>query len=103
MATHAGRGQNLLRQLPRRWDETRFIDGRPGPLRRHRPPRRQNWWAGFNADDTPREVVLDALPAPARQPAADGPARATSASRPAQIRQHAAESSAAGGFIARFP
>ena len=86
MATVPAEVKNLLRQLPRRWDETRFIDGGPGRFAVIARRAGKSWWvAGFNADDTPREVVLDA-PSCASAPASffslTGPARATSASRP---------------------
>ena len=52
--------KNLLRDLPRSWDDVRFIDGYPG---RHAVIARKSgdsWYvAGFNADNETRSVDLD--------------------------------------------
>ena len=52
--------KNLLRDLPRSWDDVRFIDGYPG---RHAVIARKSgdsWYvAGFNADNEARSVDLD--------------------------------------------
>jgi len=52
--------KNLLRELPRSWDDVRFIDGYPG---RHAVIARKSgdsWYvAGFNADNEARSVDLD--------------------------------------------
>lgn len=52
--------KNLLRDLPRSWDDVRFIDGYPG---RHVVIARKSgdsWYvAGFNADNEERSVDLD--------------------------------------------
>jgi hypothetical protein len=52
--------KQLLRDLPRRWDDVRFIDGYPG---RHAVIARKSgdsWYvAGFNADNEQRSVDLD--------------------------------------------
>ncbi|AWL04177.1 glycoside hydrolase family 97 catalytic domain-containing protein [Massilia oculi] len=52
--------KNLLRDLPRSWDDVRFIDGYPG---RHAVIARKSgdsWYvAGFNADNEERSVDLD--------------------------------------------
>ena len=60
MATVPASVKGFLRELPRHWDEVRFLDGEPGRfvvLAR----RAGNQWfvAGLNADDTPREIQLD--------------------------------------------
>ena len=66
----AGRGQNLLRQLPRRWDETRFIDGGPGRFASSpaAPARAGGWRASM---PTTRRARWCSTPssAPARRPA----------------------------------
>lgn len=52
--------KNLLRDMPRSWDDVRFIDGYPG---RHAVIARKSgdsWYvAGFNADNEARSVDLD--------------------------------------------
>ncbi len=60
MATVPPSVKTFMRELPRRWDDVRFLDGEPARyvvLAR----RAGNEWfiAGLNADDTPREVTLD--------------------------------------------
>lgn len=107
MATVPAEVKNLLRQLPRRWDETRFIAGEPGRYAVIARRAGKAWWvAGFNADDNAREVLLDApfLRQRAGQLYTDGegprdfrlqplpPAASTRLSLQPQ-----------GGFIARFP
>jgi len=52
--------KTLLRELPRHWDEVRFLDGEPGKfVVLARRAGRQWFVAGLNADDTPREIQLD--------------------------------------------
>ena len=60
MATVPAAVKTLLRELPRRWDEVRFLDGDPGHfVVIARRAGRQWFIAGLNANDTPREVSLD--------------------------------------------
>jgi hypothetical protein len=60
MATAPAYVKTLLRELPRHWDEVRFLDGEPGKyLVLARRAGRQWFVAGMNADDEPREVHLD--------------------------------------------
>jgi hypothetical protein len=107
MATVPAEVKNLLRQLPRRWDETRFMAGEPGKFAVIARRAGKTWWvAGFNADNSAREVLLDApfLRQRAGQLYTDGegprdfriqplpPAASTRLSLQPQ-----------GGFIARFP
>ncbi len=60
MATVPAAVKGLLRELPRHWDEVRFLDGEPGRfVVLARRAGRQWFVAGLNADDTPREITLD--------------------------------------------
>lgn len=60
MATVPAYVKTFLRELPRAWDEVRFLDGEPGKyVVLARRSGRQWFVAGLNADDTPREVKLD--------------------------------------------
>ncbi len=50
----------FLRELPRHWDEVRFLAGEPGRyVVLARRAGRQWYVAGLNADDTPRDLTLD--------------------------------------------
>jgi hypothetical protein len=52
--------KNLLRDLPRSWDDVRFIDGYPGRYAVIARKSGDSWYvAGFNADDAARSVDLD--------------------------------------------
>lgn len=60
MATVPGHVHDTLRQLPRQWDETRFVAGTPG--RQVVVARRagSRWYvAGLNADEAPVRLTLD--------------------------------------------
>ena len=60
MATVPAYVKGLLRELPRHWDEVRFLDGEPGKyVVLARRAGRQWFIAGLNADDQPRDVQLD--------------------------------------------
>lgn len=60
MATVPAYVKTFLRELPRHWDEVRFLDGEPGKwVVIARRAGRQWFIAGLNADDAPREVTLD--------------------------------------------
>ena len=60
MATVPAFVKQLLRELPRHWDEVRFLDGEPGKFVVLARRAGKQWFvAGMNADDTPREVQLD--------------------------------------------
>ena len=60
MATAPGYVRSFLEDLPRSWDETRFIDGYPGRYAVIARRSGQRWHvAGLNADDTDRQVELD--------------------------------------------
>jgi hypothetical protein len=50
----------LLRELPRKWDDARFIDGYPGRYAVIARRAGNTWYvAGLNADDTPLPLTLD--------------------------------------------
>jgi hypothetical protein len=60
MATVPAYVKGLLRELPRHWDEVRFLDGEPGKFVVLARRAGKQWFiAGINADDEPREVQLD--------------------------------------------
>ena len=60
MATVPAYVKGLLRALPRRWDEVRFLAGEPGKFVVLARRAGKQWFiAGLNADDEPRDVQLD--------------------------------------------
>ncbi len=60
MATVPAYVKGFLRELPRAWDEVRFLDGEPGKYVVIARRAGKQWFvAGLNADDTPREITLD--------------------------------------------
>ncbi|MCY4745733.1 glycoside hydrolase family 97 catalytic domain-containing protein [Pelomonas sp. UHG3] len=60
MATVPAYVKTFMRELPRAWDEVRFLGGEPGRWVAIARRAGQQWFvAGLNADDTPREVKLD--------------------------------------------
>ncbi|WP_457425032.1 glycoside hydrolase family 97 catalytic domain-containing protein [Roseateles sp. P5_E7] len=60
MATVPAYVKGLLRELPRHWDEVRFLDGEPGKFAVIARRAGKQWFvAGINADDQPREITLD--------------------------------------------
>lgn len=60
MATVPAYVKGLLRELPRHWDEVRFLDGEPGKYVVLARRAGKQWFvAGLNADDAPREIKLD--------------------------------------------
>lgn len=60
MATAPAFVKSLLRELPRHWDDVRFLDGEPGNYVVLARRAGKQWFiAGINADDTPRDVQLD--------------------------------------------
>jgi hypothetical protein len=60
MATVPAYVKGFLRELPRHWDEVRFLDGEPGKYVVIARRAGKQWFvAGFNAEDTPREITLD--------------------------------------------
>ncbi|MFT7776055.1 glycoside hydrolase family 97 catalytic domain-containing protein [Roseateles sp.] len=68
MATVPAYVKAFLRELPRHWDDVRFIDGEPGKFVVLARRAGKQWFvAGLNADDTPREIKLDLAWLGARQ------------------------------------
>ncbi|MGQ3051830.1 MAG: glycoside hydrolase family 97 catalytic domain-containing protein [Roseateles sp.] len=60
MATVPAYVKGFLRELPRRWDEVRFLDGEPGHFAVIARRAGKQWFvAGFNAGEQPREISLD--------------------------------------------
>ncbi|MCE4555429.1 glycoside hydrolase family 97 protein [Roseateles cellulosilyticus] len=60
MATVPAAVKQLLRELPRQWDEVRFLDGEPGKFVVLARRAGKQWFiAGLNGEDTPRELTLD--------------------------------------------
>jgi len=60
MATVPAYVKGLLRELPRHWDEVRFLDGEPGKFVVLARRAGKQWFiAGLNADGQPRDVQLD--------------------------------------------
>jgi len=105
MATVPASVKTLLRELPRHWDEVRFLDGEPGRFVVLARRAGKQWFvAGLNADDQPREIPLDLAWLGQRSGQlltdGDGP-RDFAASRIAG--PHATVTLAPhGGFVARF-
>ena len=105
MATTPAYVKTLLRELPRHWDEVRFLDGEPARfVVLARRAGRQWFVAGLNADDTPREIHLDLgwLGRRAGQLISDGEGPRDFAE--SRIAAPAATLTLAphGGFVARF-
>lgn len=60
MATVPAYVKTFMRELPRAWDEVRFLDGEPGKYVAIARRAGTQWFvAGFNAEDTPRHITLD--------------------------------------------
>lgn len=52
--------QDFVRNLPKRWDDVKFLDGYPGQFAVLARQAAGRWYvAGINATDAPKEVVLD--------------------------------------------
>jgi alpha-glucosidase len=60
MATVPAYVKSFLQDLPRRWDESRFIAGEPGKSAVIARRAGTSWYvAGFNAEDKAQNLVLD--------------------------------------------
>jgi hypothetical protein len=60
MATAPGYVKDFLRDLPRSWDDSRFLAGYPGTHVAIARKAGSSWYvAGLNADETPRTIELD--------------------------------------------
>lgn len=105
MATVPASVKGFLRELPRAWDEVRFLDGVPGQYVVIARRAGKQWFvAGLNADDTPRQIKLDLAWLGRRegQLITDGAGAREFAE--ARLAAPAAELTLAprGGFVARF-
>lgn len=105
MATVPASVKGFLRELPRAWDEVRFLDGVPGQYVVIARRAGKQWFvAGLNADDTPRQIKLDLAWLGRRegQLITDGAGEREFAE--ARLAAPAAELTLAprGGFVARF-
>ncbi len=60
MAAQPAYVQDFVRNLPKRWDDVKFLDGYPGQFAVLARQAGGRWYvAGINATDAPKEVVLD--------------------------------------------
>ena len=105
MATVPAYVKGLLRELPRHWDEVRFLDGEPGKYVVLARRAGKQWFvAGLNADNQPRDVQLDLawLGSKQGQLITDGAGEREFAE--AKLAAPAAKLTLApkGGFVARF-
>lgn len=98
--------KSLLRELPRHWDEVRFLDGEPGKFVVLARRAGKQWFlAGLNADDTPREVKLDLAWLGKRQGQLITDGTGERQFTESRLAAPAARLTLApkGGFVARFP
>jgi hypothetical protein len=105
MATVPAFVKTFLRELPGRWDEVRFLAGEPGRYVVLARRAGQQWFvAGFNADDTPRDVVLDLawLGQRRAQLITDGAGERELVERPLAGPAATLTMAPRGGFVARF-
>ncbi|MGM9482379.1 glycoside hydrolase family 97 catalytic domain-containing protein [Roseateles sp. NT4] len=106
MATVPAFVKTLLRELPRHWDEVRFLDGEPGKFVVLARRAGKQWFiAGLNADDNSRDVQLDLSWLGKRQGQlisdGEGPRDFIEGKLAAPAAQLTL--SPKGGFVARFP
>ncbi|CAM4005927.1 glycoside hydrolase family 97 protein [Roseateles saccharophilus] len=105
MATAPAYVKTLLRELPRHWDEVRFLAGEPGRyVVLARRAGRQWFIAGLNADEEAREVRLDLawLGRRAGQLVTDGEGPRDFAESRLAAPQATLMLAPHGGFVARF-
>ncbi|MDR7270681.1 hypothetical protein J2X20_003339 [Pelomonas saccharophila] len=105
MATVPAYVKGLLRELPRHWDEVRFLDGEPGKFVVLARRAGKQWFiAGLNADDTLREIQLDLAWLGKRQGQLITDGAGEREFTEAQLAAPAAQLTLAphGGFVARF-
>ncbi len=106
MATVPAYVKTLLRELPRHWDEVRFLDGEPAKFVVLARRAGKQWFiAGLNADDSPHDVQLDLSWLGKRQGQlisdGEGPRDFIESKLAAPAAQLTL--SPKGGFVARFP
>ncbi len=105
MATVPAYVKGFLRELPRHWDEVRFLDGEPGKFAVIARRAGKQWFiAGINADDQPRDVQLDLAWLGARegQLITDGAGEREFAQGKLTAPAARLTLAAKGGFVARF-
>ena len=105
MATAPDYVKNLLRELPRSWDEVRFIDGYPGRYAVIARRSGDSWYvAGFNADGAPRTVDIDLSFMDGRSGTlvADGDGERAFSQAPIKAGKHGISIKPRGGFVAVF-
>lgn len=106
MATVPAEVKQFLRTLPRHWDDVRFLDGEPGKFVVLARRSGSQWYvAGFNGEDTPREVQLDlaALGKRAGQLITDGEGPRDLAVSRVSGPSTRVTLAARGGFVLRLP
>jgi hypothetical protein len=60
MAAQPAYVQDFVRNLPKRWEDVKFLDGYPGQFAVLARQAGSRWYvAGINATDAPKEVVID--------------------------------------------
>lgn len=105
MATVPAYVKTLLRELPRHWDEVRFLAGEPGRYVVLARRAGKQWFvAGLNADDAPREITLDLgwLGKRSGQLITDGDGQRDFAESPLAAPAPTLTMAPHGGFVARF-
>ena len=105
MATAPDYVKNLLRELPRSWDEVRFIDGYPGRYAVIARRSGDSWYvAGFNADGAARTVDIDLSFMDGRSGTlvADGDGERAFSQAPIKAGKHGISIKPRGGFVAVF-
>lgn len=105
MATVPDFVRSYLQDLPRSWDETRFIDGYPGRYVVIARRAGERWYvAGLNADDSEREIELDIARLGKRSGTliADGEGERAFSRTPLDGARHKISIKAHGGFVAVF-
>jgi hypothetical protein len=97
--------KTLLQDLPRSWDDVRFIDGYPGRYAILARRSGDSWYvAGFNADDSERSVELDLsfLAGRSGTLVTDGKGERSFADTPIRAGRNRITIQAHGGFVAVF-
>ncbi len=105
MATVPAAVKGLLRELPRQWDEVRFLGGEPGKWVVLARRAGTQWFiAGMNAETQPREVALDLawLGQRGGQLITDGDGEREFAERSIAAPAATLTLAPRGGFVARF-
>lgn len=100
MATAPAYVQDLLRELPRSWDDVRFVDGVPARYAVLARRAGDTWYvAGFNAQDSAQEVTVDLG---AGTLVTDGAGEREFSQRPVVAGKQQITMQPRGGFVAVF-